>query len=186
MVWHSRGGAGRRGGGRPQLPQVDPARDHHDRRGAGVPARPRATTTASSARFRKAEFQPETHPAKIDANPLLKGVDTEQASRASSPSPSRTYDGVLYNAETIKQMLDGYIDTLHFDEAWLPHAAFHAFYGDYHAIGQDGARAEGADGLRHPVAPTSCWPACQPGLAGAGAGLAGAASSTGTSSTRPT
>ena len=32
------GGAGRRGGGRPQLPQVDPARDHHDRRGAGVPA----------------------------------------------------------------------------------------------------------------------------------------------------
>ena len=31
------GGARRRGGGRPQLPQVDPARDHHDRRGAGVP-----------------------------------------------------------------------------------------------------------------------------------------------------
>ncbi len=34
-------------------------------------------------------------------------------------------------------MLYGEIDTLHFDEAWLPHAAFHDFYGDYHAIGAD-------------------------------------------------
>ena len=31
-----------------------------------------------------------------------------------------TYDGVLYNTETIKGMLDGYVDNLHFDEAWLP------------------------------------------------------------------
>ncbi|MDH3461147.1 MAG: lysine decarboxylase, partial [Burkholderiaceae bacterium] len=46
-----------------------------------------------------------------------------------------TYDGVLYNTETIKAMLDGWIDTLHFDEAWLPHAAFHKFYGTYHAMG---------------------------------------------------
>jgi len=27
------------------------------------------------------------------------------------------------NTETIKDLLDGWIDTLHFDEAWLPHAA---------------------------------------------------------------
>ena len=26
--------------------------------------------------------------------------------------------------------------TLHFDEAWLPHAAFHPFYGSYHAMGK--------------------------------------------------
>ena len=37
-------------------------------------------------------------------------------------------------------MLDGKIDTLHFDEAWLPHAAFHEFYGDYHAIDSDRPR----------------------------------------------
>ena len=36
-----------------------------------------------------------------------------------------TYDGIVYNVETIKTMLDGEIDALHFDEAWLPHAAFH-------------------------------------------------------------
>ena len=47
-----------------------------------------------------------------------------------------TYDGVIYNTETIKGMLDGYVDTLHFDEAWLPHAAFHPFYGAYHAMGK--------------------------------------------------
>jgi arginine decarboxylase len=39
-------------------------------------------------------------------------------------------------------MLDGKIDTLHFDEAWLPHAAFHDFYGDYHAIGADRPRCK--------------------------------------------
>jgi hypothetical protein len=32
------GRAGRRGGGRPQLPQEHPAQHHHDRRGAGLPA----------------------------------------------------------------------------------------------------------------------------------------------------
>jgi arginine/lysine/ornithine decarboxylase len=51
-----------------------------------------------------------------------------------------TYDGVLYNTETIKQMLDGYVDNLHFDEAWLPHAAFHPFYGNFHAMGKKRAR----------------------------------------------
>ena len=39
-------------------------------------------------------------------------------------------------------MLDGKIDTLHFDEAWLPHATFHDFYGDYHAIGEDRPRCK--------------------------------------------
>jgi arginine/lysine/ornithine decarboxylase len=51
-----------------------------------------------------------------------------------------TYDGVLYNTETIKHALDGYVDTLHFDEAWLPHAAFHRFYGTFHAMGKNRAR----------------------------------------------
>jgi arginine/lysine/ornithine decarboxylase len=33
--------------------------------------------------------------------------------------------------------------TLHFDEAWLPHAAFHPFYGSYHAMGKNRPRAQG-------------------------------------------
>jgi arginine decarboxylase len=44
--------------------------------------------------------------------------------------------------EDIKQMLDGKIDTLHFDEAWLPHATFHDFYKGMHAIGRDRPRCQ--------------------------------------------
>ena len=47
---------------------------------------------------------------------------------------------MLYNTETIKHALDGYIDTMHFDEAWLPHAAFHDFYGPFHAMGRNRPR----------------------------------------------
>jgi arginine decarboxylase len=41
-------------------------------------------------------------------------------------------------------MLDGYVENLHFDEAWLPHAAFHPFYGTYHAMGKNRARPKHA------------------------------------------
>jgi arginine decarboxylase len=40
----------------------------------------------------------------------------------------------------IKAMLDGKVDSLHFDEAWLPHAAFHPFYKNMHAVGEDQPR----------------------------------------------
>ena len=53
-----------------------------------------------------------------------------------------TYDGILYNVEIIKDVLNGHIDTLHFDEAWVPHAAFHDFYKDMHAIGENRPRAK--------------------------------------------
>ena len=43
---------------------------------------------------------------------------------------------VFYRLYLAAFVLDGYIDTLHFDEAWLPHAAFHTFYGPYHAMGK--------------------------------------------------
>lgn len=82
----------------------------------------------------KSEFSWESIQAKIDANPFI--TDKTAKPRVLTITQS-TYDGVLYNVEEIKGMLDGKIDTLHFDEAWLPHAAFHDFYGDYHAIGAD-------------------------------------------------
>ncbi len=84
----------------------------------------------------KSEFEPETIRAKIRANPLLKGVDADQIKPRVMTLTQSTYDGVLYNTETIKKMLDGYVPNLHFDEAWLPHAAFHPFYGSYHAMGK--------------------------------------------------
>lgn len=90
----------------------------------------------------KSEFDPETIKRKIAAHPF--------ASKAKNQKPriltitQGTYDGVLYNAEQIKEMLASEIDTLHFDEAWLPHAAFHDFYHDMHAIGKDRPRSKDA------------------------------------------
>ena len=88
----------------------------------------------------QSEFSPEAIQAKIAANPLLKGVDPVAVKPRILTLTQSTYDGVLYNTETIKQMLDGYVDNLHFDEAWLPHAAFHPFYGTFHAMGRKRGR----------------------------------------------
>lgn len=69
---------------------------------------------------------------KIDANPFIKNKKKKPRIMTLTQS---TYDGVLYNVETIKAALDGKVDTLHFDEAWLPHAAFHPLYNNMHAVG---------------------------------------------------
>jgi arginine decarboxylase len=87
----------------------------------------------------KSEFAWESIQKKIAANPFI--TDKTAKPRVLTITQS-TYDGILYNVEDIKQELDGKIDTLHFDEAWLPHAAFHDFYGDYHAIGADRPRCK--------------------------------------------
>jgi len=92
----------------------------------------------------KSEFEPEAIKAKIRANPLLKGVDADKVKPRILTLTQSTYDGVLYNTETIKNMLDGYVENLHFDEAWLPHAAFHPFYGTYHAMGKKRIRPKHA------------------------------------------
>ncbi|MGQ3053675.1 MAG: Orn/Lys/Arg decarboxylase N-terminal domain-containing protein [Roseateles sp.] len=92
----------------------------------------------------ESEFSPEAIRAKIAANPLLAHVDPAAVRPAIVTLTQSTYDGVLYNTETIKKKLDGYIPTLHFDEAWLPHAAFHDFYGQFHAMGKNRVRPKEA------------------------------------------
>ena len=92
----------------------------------------------------QSEFEPAAIEAKIKANPLLKGNASSTLKPKVLTLTQSTYDGVLYNTETIKDMLDGYIPNLHFDEAWLPHAAFHPFYGTYHAMGKKRIRPKEA------------------------------------------
>lgn len=86
------------------------------------------------------EFEPENIGRRIMAHPFARTA-TDQRPRILAITQG-TYDGVLYNAEMIKSKLDGYIETLHFDEAWLPHAAFHGFYENMHAIGPDRPRSQ--------------------------------------------
>tara|TARA_B110001454_G_C12723230_1_gene435971 strand:+ start:5204 stop:7453 length:2250 start_codon:yes stop_codon:yes gene_type:complete len=85
------------------------------------------------------EFTMESIQKKIDAHPFIK--DKTKKPRILTITQS-TYDGVSYNVESIKKKLDGKIHALHFDEAWLPHAAFHEFYKDMHAIGKDRPRTK--------------------------------------------
>ena len=96
----------------------------------------------------KSEFEPAAIKAKIKANPLIQqhlpDVDANEIKPRVLTLTQSTYDGVLYNTETVKRLLDGYVENIHFDEAWLPHAAFHPFYGSYHAMGKNRARPKHA------------------------------------------
>jgi arginine decarboxylase len=78
------------------------------------------------------EFVWESIEERIRAHPLVKGGEGKPRVLTITQS---TYDGIVYNVETIKGLLDGRIDSLLFDEAWLPHAAFNGFYRNMHAIG---------------------------------------------------
>lgn len=92
----------------------------------------------------KSEFQPDTIKKKILANPFAREMLEKHPNRKPRilTLTQSTYDGILYNVEEIKGLLDGEVDTLHFDEAWLPHACFHDFYRDFHAIGEGRPRCE--------------------------------------------
>jgi arginine decarboxylase len=85
------------------------------------------------------EFRWENIEKKIRANPFAANAKSKPRVLTITQS---TYDGILYNVDSIKEMLDGKIDTLHFDEAWLPHATFHKFYHGMHAIGRNRERCK--------------------------------------------
>ena len=87
------------------------------------------------------EFRPENIQKKIAAHPFAKHIKTKPRILTITQS---TYDGIVYSVDTIKDLLGSYIDTLHFDEAWLPHATFHDFYKGMHAIGKDRPRSKDA------------------------------------------
>lgn len=79
----------------------------------------------------RSEFTMESIQAKIDANPFIE--DKTRRPKVLTLTQS-TYDGIIYNADEIKRNLDGQVSALHFDEAWLPHAAFHELYDGMHSV----------------------------------------------------
>jgi arginine decarboxylase len=87
----------------------------------------------------ESEFSLESLQKKIANHPLI--FDKSKKPRILTLTQS-TYDGISYNVESIKKNLDGHVHALHFDEAWLPHAAFHPFYKDMHAIGKNRSRPQ--------------------------------------------
>ena len=90
-------------------------------------------------------------PSELTAESIARRIAAHPfASRARRKTPKLfaltqcTYDGVMYNAEQIKQRLGAQFGVLHFDEAWIPHANFHPLYRDMHAIGADRERSSNA------------------------------------------
>ena len=90
----------------------------------------------------RSEFEPEAIRRRMARNPLLADNGASKKQPRILTITQSTYDGVLYNVDQIKAMQDGFTDTLHFDEAWLPHATFHDFYKGMHAIGKDRPRTK--------------------------------------------
>jgi hypothetical protein len=66
----------------------------------------------------ESEFSPDSIRKKIAANPLLKGVDVKNVKPRILTLTQSTYDGVLYNTETIKHALDGYVEA-HIEQGGL-------------------------------------------------------------------
>lgn len=79
----------------------------------------------------RSEFHPDSIQEKIKRHPFIDDPDKKPRILTLTQS---TYDGIIYNAAEIKKTLDGVVDVLHFDEAWLPHARFHELYQGMHAV----------------------------------------------------
>ena len=50
-----------------------------------------------------------------------------------------TYDGLIYNGETIEQLLGESCDRIHYDEAWFGYSRFNPIYKGFHAMRGDKA-----------------------------------------------
>lgn len=89
-------------------------------------------------------LSPEALREQIAEHPLLRGRNPRIRLAVLTNS---TYDGLCYNAELIKDVLEDAVDILHFDEAWYGYAAFHEFYAGRHGMG----RGRGFPRARHPL-----------------------------------
>ena len=89
----------------------------------------------------RGEFTRDSIRRKLAAHPFV--ADPDRPVRLIALTQS-TYDGIVYDADDIKRLLDGVVDVFHFDEAWLPHAGFHEFYDGRHAIDNTRPRTERA------------------------------------------
>lgn len=77
------------------------------------------------------QFTPASIEKKIAEHPFAK--DTTSPLRLMVMTNS-TYDGLCYNVDAIKRIIEDKVDILHFDEAWYAYANFHEFYDGYHGI----------------------------------------------------
>ncbi|HET7810736.1 MAG TPA: Orn/Lys/Arg decarboxylase N-terminal domain-containing protein [Steroidobacteraceae bacterium] len=77
----------------------------------------------------------------IRNNPLVtRGVGTRAVHSIITNS---TYDGLIYDARRVQELLDPSVDRIHFDEAWYAYARFNPIYEGRHAMHGDPADHKG-------------------------------------------
>lgn len=90
----------------------------------------------------KKQMLPEAIKAKI--------AESKFASAAAQQRPSYsvvtncTYDGLIYNGDTIQELLGQSTDRIHYDEAWFGYSRFNPIYKGFHAMRGD-KEAHGKD-----------------------------------------
>jgi ornithine decarboxylase/lysine decarboxylase/arginine decarboxylase len=158
----------RRGRGRPQLPQVDPALDHHDGRGAGVPhahAQPLRHHRPDPAR---ASSRARPSSARSPPTRCCRASTRRRSSRASSRS--RRAPTTACSTTPRRSSTRSTATSTRCTSTSL--AAARRLPLVLRRIPRDGAQPPAPkDSSCSPRSPrTSCWRRHQPGLAGAGAG----------------
>ena len=71
----------------------------------------------------------------VAANPLSK--DLEDQNPVFAVITNSTYDGVCYNVPRVLQLLGGWVDRIHFDEAWYGYSRFNPIYAGRQAMHGD-------------------------------------------------
>jgi lysine decarboxylase/arginine decarboxylase len=80
--------------------------------------------------IRPSELNAEAISAKVAANPLIAGPARVRMAVVTNS----TYDGTMYHTHHVVHRLAEVAPIVHFDEAWIPYAAFHPVYRNHFAM----------------------------------------------------
>ena len=86
--------------------------------------------------------QPGEHPRQDRGQPAGQGQERQAAGADDHPVHLRRHP--LQRGDHQGRAWSDYVEILHFDEAWLPHATFHPLYHEMHAIGVNRPRSKNA------------------------------------------
>ncbi|MGL4600529.1 MAG: Orn/Lys/Arg decarboxylase N-terminal domain-containing protein, partial [Plesiomonas sp.] len=90
----------------------------------------------------KKQMQPEAIKAKIAESKFASAAPHQRPSY--SVVTNCTYDGLIYNGDTIQELLGQSTDRIHYDEAWFGYSRFNPIYKGFHAMRGD-KEAHGKD-----------------------------------------
>jgi len=83
----------------------------------------------------KKQMQPEAIQAKIKESKFA--IEASNQRPVYSVVTNCTYDGLIYNGDTIQDLLGQSCDRIHYDEAWFGYSRFNPIYKGFHAMRGD-------------------------------------------------